>query len=512
MKRKIAVLEQDRLVKLTLYKRNIHSQEMRLTQSLRVNPTTMLEFRHSFQSYFGIPTCQQRMTSHSRNNGETVRTAVFHNYYYLLNLPPCATARQIRKRYTRLTLKLHHWTSVTGKVSPRFHWIQTAYNVLGNPNTKAEYDEFWYHTLKVYDTTLMEKQPWILELNADGEVVGAEDDGEIIGDDAGLERCDTPVSIDEKYAESVGENGDVLLTPERLLDGYGTLADYAPLSAQHAYAKALRLAAELSSVRAEKEKVEEEEEVEEKEKGEVDGAASSSRGSPSVLRSSRALSTSRFSCFRTPQFGSPVSPFYPEPLSPVHWPPGGLGNIPIVLDDSALSRAPVEPFTDAESPTLPWPYTGDKSPSVCIDSPTLPWQQVGDLSHSEYMDSPTLPRKHVRSCTSFESTSASSSTTETTPSPTRTTTPATPPMPTQPEPKSQPQAKTKTKKRVMFYDETAAELYMVSDADSPVDRRDARVKLRQMEAMLISSRVEGFEPVRKGPFQKRRVTVVGKKE
>ncbi len=52
----------------------------------------------------------------------------------------------------------------------------------------------------------------------------------------------------------------------------------------------------------------------------------------------------------------------------------------------------------------------------------------------------------------------------------------------------------------MFYDETAAELHMVSDDDSSAERRDAREKLRKMEATLISCRVEGFEPAREGPF------------
>ncbi|KAF4450130.1 hypothetical protein FALBO_16540 [Fusarium albosuccineum] len=64
------------------------------------------------------------------------------DYYADLDLPPSADAAEIRKQYRKLALKYHPDRNPgrEQEVNTQFQVIQSAHEVLSDPNQKAKYD------------------------------------------------------------------------------------------------------------------------------------------------------------------------------------------------------------------------------------------------------------------------------------------------------------------------------------------------------------------------------------
>lgn len=62
------------------------------------------------------------------------------DYYQALQIPPSASAAQIRKAYRKLAMEVHPDKNNTQQASAQFVMISEAYAVLSNPVQRKKYD------------------------------------------------------------------------------------------------------------------------------------------------------------------------------------------------------------------------------------------------------------------------------------------------------------------------------------------------------------------------------------
>ncbi|KAG4273446.1 hypothetical protein FPRO04_14556, partial [Fusarium proliferatum] len=73
--------------------------------------------------------------------GSSLQKGIERNYYADLNLPQTASAEEIKTRYRKLALTTHpDKNPADKKANERFGIIQTAYEILSDPELKAKYD------------------------------------------------------------------------------------------------------------------------------------------------------------------------------------------------------------------------------------------------------------------------------------------------------------------------------------------------------------------------------------
>lgn len=62
------------------------------------------------------------------------------DYYAILEVPSTASQSEIKKAFRRLAIRYHPDKNQSAKAKPRFHEINEAYDVLGDPEKRASYD------------------------------------------------------------------------------------------------------------------------------------------------------------------------------------------------------------------------------------------------------------------------------------------------------------------------------------------------------------------------------------
>ncbi|MDW8235161.1 MAG: J domain-containing protein [Bacteroidia bacterium] len=75
-------------------------------------------------------------------SGDIMASVGFKDYYAVLGVPRTATQEEIKKAYRRLARQYHPDANPGNKAAEeKFKEIQEAYEVLGNPETRAKYDQ-----------------------------------------------------------------------------------------------------------------------------------------------------------------------------------------------------------------------------------------------------------------------------------------------------------------------------------------------------------------------------------